>query len=217
MAGGNAWPFFLFWLDQPEVGSESEPEKLYGSSQMIGILLSCRCRTVSSCWSSVSLASNSVILELACTNFLSAFWWWSHSTEALFSAILMLSVRLSWQSLYHSTFLSDSEDASSSIWWTMFGHAIWKAFSTSLDSISTVDAFDASTMCEAYALHISHPSWCVMVINWGIPWMSQVLDFSLALNILAAPCSSTLILLVSISGFHFLSNNSCLLAFLQYT
>ena len=39
----------------------------------------------------------------------------------------------------------------SSIWQTMFGHAIWKAFSTSLDGISTIDAFDASTMCKAYA------------------------------------------------------------------
>ena len=69
MASGNAWPFFLFQLDQPEVGSESEPKKLYGLSQAIGILSSCVCRTVSSCWSSASLASSSVILELACTNF----------------------------------------------------------------------------------------------------------------------------------------------------
>ena len=73
MAGGNAWLFFLFWLDQPEVGSESEPKKLYGSSQVIGVLLSCVCRRARSCWSSVSLASSSVILKLACTNFSSAF------------------------------------------------------------------------------------------------------------------------------------------------
>ena len=176
MAGGNAWPFFLFWLNQPEVGSESEPKNLYGSSRAISVHLSCICRTVSSCWSSASLDSSSVILELACTNFLSAFWQQSHSMEALFSAILTLSVRLLWQLLNHSTFLSDSEDASSSIWQTMFGHAIQKAFLTSLDSISTVDTFEASTTCEAYVLHISHPSQCVVVMNWGIPWMSQVLD-----------------------------------------
>ena len=53
------------------------------------------------------------ILELAWANFLSAFWQQSHSAEALFSAILMLSVKLSWWLLYHSTFLSDTEDASS--------------------------------------------------------------------------------------------------------
>ena len=129
MASRNAWPFFLFWLNWPEVGFESEPKKLYGSPQMIGIRLSCICRTVSSCWSSASLASSSVILELACTNFSSAFWWWSHSMEAFFSAILMLLVRLLWQSLFHLTFLSDRGcDASSSIWQTMFSHAIWKAF-----------------------------------------------------------------------------------------
>ena len=115
MAGGNAWPFFLFWLDRPEVGSESEPENPYWLSQTIGVLLSCMRRAVSSCWSSVSLVSSSVIFELACTNFSSAFRWQYHSAEALFSAILMLSVRLSWWSLYHSTFLSDSEDASSSV------------------------------------------------------------------------------------------------------
>ena len=149
MASRNAWPFFLFWLDQPEVGSESEPEKSYRSPQTIGILLSCVCRTVSSCWSSTSLASSSVILGLACTNFLSAFRQQSHSMEALFSAILTVSVRLSWQLLYHSTFLSDKEDASSSIWRTMFSHAIQKAFSTSLDGISTVNTFNASTTCEA--------------------------------------------------------------------
>ena len=165
MAGRNTWPFFLFWLNQPEVGSESEPEKLYGSSQATGVLLSCICRTVSPCCSSVSLASSSMIFELACANFLSAFQWQSHSAEALFSAILTLSVRLSWQSLYHSTFLSDTVDASSSIWQTMFGHAIRKAFSTSLDGISTIDAFEASTMCEAYMSHISHPSQCVVVMN----------------------------------------------------
>ena len=199
MDGGKAWPFFHFQLDLPEVGSESEPEKLYGSSWLIGVLLSCVCRTVSSCWSPTSLASSSVILELACANFLSAFQQWSLSAEALFSTILTLSVRLLWQSLYHSTFLSNSEDASSSIWQTMFSHAFWKAFLTSLDGISTVGAFDASTMCKAYASHMSHPSQCVMVIKWGIPWMSQVLDFSPALNSFATPCSSTLISLVSIS------------------
>ena len=69
--------FFLFQLDQPEVGSESEPKKSYRSSRAIGFLLSCICRAVSSCWSSASLAVSSVILELACTNFSSAFWWWS--------------------------------------------------------------------------------------------------------------------------------------------
>ena len=65
----------------------------------------------------------------------------------------------------------------------MFSHAIHKAFSTSLDGISTIDAFDGSMMCEAYALYISHPSQCVVVINWGIPWMSQVFNLSPALNI----------------------------------
>ena len=195
MAGGNAWPFFCFQLNLPEVGSESEPEKSYGSSRVIGILLSCVCRAASSCWSSVSLASSSVIFELACANFSSAFQWWSHSAEALFSPILTLSVRLLWWSLYHLTFLSDSEDASFSMLWTMFGHAIQKAFSASLGGISTIGTFDASTMCKAYALHISHPSWCVVVINWGIPWMFQVLDLSPALNIFAAPCSRNLICL----------------------
>ena len=117
MASGNAWPFFHFQLNQPEVGSESEPEKSYGSSWAIGVLLSCICRAVSSCWSSASLASSSVIFELACANFSSAFWQQSHSVEALFSAILMSSVRLSWRSLYHLTFLSDSEDASSLSAW----------------------------------------------------------------------------------------------------
>ena len=198
MASGNAWPFFHFQLDQPEVGSESEPEKSYGLSRAIGILLSCVCRAASSCWSSVSLASSSVVFELSCANFLSAFWQQSHSVEALFSAILMLLVRLLWRSLYHLTFLSDSEDASSSIWWTMFSHAFQKAFLTSLGSISTIGTFDASMTCKAYALHLSHPSWCVVVIKWGILWMSQVLDFSPALKIFAAPCSSTLISLVFI-------------------
>ena len=58
-------------------------------------------------------------------------------------------------------------------------------------------------MCTAYALHVSHPSRCVVVIIWGIPWMSQVLDLSLASNIFTAPCSSTLVSLVSVSGFIF--------------
>ena len=205
MAGRNTWPFFLFQLNLPEVGSESEPKKLYGSSQVIGVLLSCICRTASSCCSSASLASSSVIFELACANFSSAFQRRSCSTEALFSAILTSSVRLSWWLLYHLTFLSDTEDASSSIWWTMFGHAIQKAFSTSVDGISTIKAFEASTTCKAYVSHISHPSWCVVVMNWSIPWMSQVLDFSLALNIFTATCSGTLVSLVSISGFIFLA------------
>ena len=33
---------------------------------------------------------------------------------------------------------------------------------------------EAFMMCEAYTSHVSHPSQCVIVINWGIPWMSQV-------------------------------------------
>ena len=147
MDRGKAWPFFLFQLDQPEVGSESEPENLYRLSQMISGLLSCFCRTVSSLWSSASLASSSVIFELACANFSSAFWQWSHFMEAFSSANLTLSVRLSWWSLYHSTFLSNSEDASSSIWQTMFCHVIQKAFLTSLDGISTVGALNVS-MCK---------------------------------------------------------------------
>ena len=170
---------------------------------MIGICLSCICKTVSSCWSFVSLASSSAILELACANFSSAFQQRSHYTEALFSAILTSSVRLSWQSLYHLTFLSDTEDASSSIWQTMFGHAIWKPFSTSLGGISTIGTFDASMTCKVYASNISHPSQCVVVIKWGIPWMSQVLDLSPASMIFTTPCSGTLISLVSISGFIF--------------
>ena len=85
MASGNALPFFLFWLKWPEVGSESEPKNLYWSSWTISGLLSCIHRTVSSCWSSVSLASSSVIFELACANFSSAFQQWSHCMEALFS------------------------------------------------------------------------------------------------------------------------------------
>ena len=158
MAGGNAWLFFLFQLNQPEVGSELEIENLYWSSQTIGVLLSCICRTVSSCWSSASLASSSVILELACANFSSAFQQWSRSAEALFSTILTSLVRLSCWSLYHSTFLSNTEDASPSIWQTVFGHAIQKAFSTSLDGISTIDASEAFTMCAVYMSHVSHPS-----------------------------------------------------------
>ena len=133
--------------------------------------------------------------------------------EALFSAILMSLVRLSWQLLYHSTFLSNTEDTSSSIWQTMFGHAIQKAFSTSLGGISTISAFDTSMTCKVYALHISHPSQCVVVMNWGIPWMSQVLDLSPALKNFATPCKGTLILLVSSSGAIFLSKDICLLAF----
>ena len=85
----------------------------------------------------------------------------------------------------------------------MFSHAIQEAFLTSLDSISTIDASEAFTMCNAYASHVSHPSQCVVVMNWGIPWMSQVLDLSPALKIFAAPCSGTLVSLISISGFIF--------------
>ena len=199
MDGGKAWPFFCFQLNQPEVGSESEPKNLYRSPQLIGVLLSCFCRTLSSLWRSTSLASSSVIFELACANFLSAFWWWSHLAEAFSFANLMSSLRLLWQLLYHSTFLSDSEDASSSIWQTMFGHAIQKAFLTSLDGISTVSALDASMTCKAYTSHISHPSRCIVVIKWGIPWMSHILDFSPALNIFTTPFSGTHVLLVSIS------------------
>ena len=170
---------------------------------MISVLLSCVCRTASSFWRPASLASSSVIHKLACANFSSAFRRCSLSAEALFSAILTSLVRLSWQLLYHSTFLSDSEDASSSMWQTMFSHAIQKAFLTSLDGISTVGALDTSTTCEAYASHISHPPRCVVVINWGNPWMSHILDFSPALKIFATPCSGTLISLISISGFIF--------------
>ena len=85
----------------------------------------------------------------------------------------------------------------------MFGHAIQKAFSTSLDGISTVDASEAFTTCNAYTLHVLHPSQCVIVMNWGILWMSQVLDLSPASKIFAAPCSGTLVSLVSISEFIF--------------
>ena len=118
MDGGKAWPFFCFWLDWPEVGSESEPENVYGSSQMISVCLSCICRTVSPFWRPASLASSSSIHKLACANFLSAFRQWSLSAKTLFSAILTSSVRLLWWSLYHLTFLSDSEDALSSMWQT---------------------------------------------------------------------------------------------------
>ena len=45
----------------------------------------------------------------------------------------------------------------------MFGHAIQKAFSTSLGGISTVSAFDTSTTCEAYALHIIEALKALMV------------------------------------------------------
>ena len=104
MEGGKAWPFFLFWLDLPDVASDSESEKLNESPQSIGVLLSCFCRTVSSLWRPMSLASSSVTLELACTNFSSAFWQWSRLAEAFSSANLTLSVRLLWRSLYYSTF-----------------------------------------------------------------------------------------------------------------
>ena len=53
--------------------SDSESEKLNKLPQSIGVLLSCFCRRVSSFWRPMSLASSSVILKLACTNFSSAF------------------------------------------------------------------------------------------------------------------------------------------------
>ena len=71
--GGTAWLFFLLQLDLPEVGSDSESEKSYGLPQSIGVCLSCFCRTASSIKKLMSLASSPVILELACTNFSSAF------------------------------------------------------------------------------------------------------------------------------------------------
>ena len=37
MAGRNAWPFFLFWLDWPEVGSESEPENRMGHPKQLAL------------------------------------------------------------------------------------------------------------------------------------------------------------------------------------
>ena len=77
MEGGNA-SLFLFWLDLPEVASDSESEKSYRSPQSIGVHLSCFCRTMSSFWKLASLASSSAIFELACANFLSAFWQQSH-------------------------------------------------------------------------------------------------------------------------------------------
>ena len=55
-------------------------------------------------WRSMSLASSSLIFELACANFSSAFWWQSCLVEAFSSANLMSSVRLLWQLLYYSTF-----------------------------------------------------------------------------------------------------------------
>ena len=131
MDGGKPWPFFHFRLNWPEVGSESEPKNSYGSSQTIRVFMSCICRTESSFRRPASLASSSSIHKLACANFSSAFQQRSLSAEGLFSAILTSSVRLSWWLLYHLTFLSDSEDALSSMWWTMFSHAIQKAFSTS--------------------------------------------------------------------------------------
>ena len=44
--GGNASLFFLFWLDRLEVVSDSESERLNGLPQLIGVHLSCFCRTV---------------------------------------------------------------------------------------------------------------------------------------------------------------------------
>ena len=94
--GGKAWPFFLFQLDLPDVASDSESKGLNRSPQFIGVLLSCFCRTASSPWRLVSLASSSVILELACTKFSSAFQRWSLSAEAFSSVDLMSLVRLLW-------------------------------------------------------------------------------------------------------------------------
>ena len=45
-----------------------------------------------------------------------------------------------------------------------------------------IGALDASTTCKSYASHVLHPSWCIVVMKWGIPWMSQVLDWSPALR-----------------------------------
>ena len=73
MDGGNTSLFFLFQLDLPEVGSDSESEKSYGSPQLIGVLLSCFCRIMSSFWRLMSLASSASIFELACANLSSAF------------------------------------------------------------------------------------------------------------------------------------------------
>ena len=216
MASRKTWPFFLFQLDQPEVGSESEPENLYGSSWATSIHLSCICRTVGSCWSSTSLASSLVILELACTYFSSAFQQRSRSMEALFSTILTSLVRLLWWSLYHLTFLSDTKDASSSIWRTMFGHTIQKAFSTSLDSISTVDASEA-------LLHVTHMHRMSRILHNVLLWwigashgcprfwtLVQLRRFSL--HLVAALSFRSYPFLDS-----FLKQQSCLLGFLEYT
>ena len=69
MEGGNASLFFLCWLDLLEVVSDSESEKLNGLPQSISVHLSCFCRTVSSFWKLMSLASSSAIFVLACANF----------------------------------------------------------------------------------------------------------------------------------------------------
>ena len=82
-------------------------------------------------------------------------------------------------------FLSDSEDASSSMCWTMFGHAVWKAFSTSLGGISTVSAFDTSTTCKVYASHILHALWWWNGASYWCPtsWtVVQLRRFSLLLS-----------------------------------
>ena len=81
MEGGKAWCFFLFQLDLPEVASDSESEKSNELPWSIGVLLSCFCRTASSFWRPVRLASSSVILKLPCANFSSAFWQQSHLAE----------------------------------------------------------------------------------------------------------------------------------------
>ena len=50
MEGWNASLFFLFWLDLPEVTSDSKSENLYGLPQSIGVHLSGFCKTISSFW-----------------------------------------------------------------------------------------------------------------------------------------------------------------------
>ena len=82
----------------------------------------------------------------------------------------------------------------------MFSQAVWKAFLTSLGGISTVGAFDPYMICKAYASYVSHPSWCVVVMKWGISWMFQVLDWSPALKNFTTPFSGTHISLISIAG-----------------
>ena len=133
--------------------------------------------------------------------------------EAFSSTNLALSIRLSGGHYTIPLFLSDSEDASSSIWHTMFGYVVWKAFLIFLGGISTISTLDTSTMCKVYALHVSHPSQCIMVTKWGIPWMSQVLDCSPASKIFTAPFSSTCVSLISIAGSIFKQQLAAFLIF----